>query len=209
MPLSRYCDACQVLTLGSAQESWRTVNTKHKHLASIHTGRCIKGVIYYLADIYPTGVCVIMSFDVRYEKFSMIELPSVISKDRVMTYDGKLACLDRRNYLRKLWILEDAENHKWSSHDSISLPVGHFNESLHTCFNLTGCTHAGEFVFVPSVFGKSFYVLFWDPVRNSFRRFVLEGIVDDESLLNNGVQDGSMYALHACPNHIDSQMSLL
>uniref|UniRef100_A0A1J3FCX1 Putative F-box protein n=1 Tax=Noccaea caerulescens TaxID=107243 RepID=A0A1J3FCX1_NOCCA len=83
-----------------------------------------------------------MSFDVRSEKFSMIELPSNTSRDRVMTYDGKLACVDRNYNARRFWILEDAENHKWSSHNSLSLPLDHYNKNLYTHFNLTGFTHA-------------------------------------------------------------------
>ncbi|ESQ30807.1 hypothetical protein EUTSA_v10011960mg [Eutrema salsugineum] len=40
------CDVCRVLTLGSAQESWRTVRTNYNH-HFYDSGRCIKGVIYY------------------------------------------------------------------------------------------------------------------------------------------------------------------
>ncbi|EOA40633.1 hypothetical protein CARUB_v100126090mg, partial [Capsella rubella] len=59
------------VTLGSGQESWRTVKTKLTHRSDGYStcGRCIKGVIYYLAYVYHTSVWVIMSFDVRSETF--------------------------------------------------------------------------------------------------------------------------------------------
>ena len=64
-------------------------------------------------------------------------------------------------------------------------------------FELKGCTYAGEFIYVPSRFRKSSYIVFYDPVRNSFRRLKTEGIVDRE--FGN--------TMHAFPNHIESPMS--
>ena len=52
-------------------------------------GRCIQGVIYYIAsnvDI-SLGYVVLMSFDVRYEKFNMIKLPSDFDGDLPITYN--------------------------------------------------------------------------------------------------------------------------
>ncbi|ESQ30712.1 hypothetical protein EUTSA_v10012245mg, partial [Eutrema salsugineum] len=75
IPSRRSSDVCRVLTLGSAQESWRTVKTNHKHRSRFrNSGRCIDGVIYYIAHMYRTIDWVIMSFDVRFEKFHVILL---------------------------------------------------------------------------------------------------------------------------------------
>ncbi|ESQ44682.1 hypothetical protein EUTSA_v10003356mg [Eutrema salsugineum] len=170
IPIWGSSNVCRVLTLGSAQESWRTVKINHKHCLYIQTyGRYIKGIIYYVASIPRKKVWVIMSFDVRSEKFNMIHLPSPwdIRNDMLITYMGKLACVYENNG-RRLWILEDAEKHEWSS-----------------------VTHAGEFIYAPSTFHKQYYILFFDPVRKSFRRFIFKG--------SRGMSNA-----HALPNHIDS-----
>ncbi|CAA7031865.1 unnamed protein product [Microthlaspi erraticum] len=194
---------CRVLTLGSAQESWRTVRTNHKHSAGYQTyGRCINGVIYYLADHENTFEFVLMSFDVRSEKFGMIKLRSDmhvsdIREDVLITYEGSIACADEDNH-KRLWILEDAEKHNWSSQDFL-VPLRHRDKSLKAKFNLLGFTHAGEFVYVPTKFRESRYILFCDPVRNSCRRFEFKGVKHD------GVGKTHLYGF---PNHIESQMSL-
>ncbi|ESQ30711.1 hypothetical protein EUTSA_v10011993mg, partial [Eutrema salsugineum] len=185
IPSRRSSDVCQVLTLGSTQESWRPVKTNHKHHVCFHdSGRCING-----------------GFDVKFEKLGMIDLPSDIHRDMLINYGGRLACVDKVWRKNRLWILEDAGKHKWSSQDFLS-PFVHFNESLKTYFNLKGYTHAGEFVFVPSMFSKFFYILLYDPVRNSFRR--IEGMVDDydENFFNKGLQRQRTYVLYTFLNHI-------
>ncbi|ESQ30713.1 hypothetical protein EUTSA_v10012065mg, partial [Eutrema salsugineum] len=188
-----YWNECRVLTWGSAQESWRTVKTNHRHFTCPTSGRCIKGFLYYLAGNYETCDLVLMRIDVRSETFEMIRLPSDIRFDIRINYQGRLACADKKNG-RRLWILEDGEKHKWASQDFLS-PFGHLNKSLKTHFKL--------FIFVPPIFRKSLYIFFWDPVRNSFRRFEFKGIADDdEPFLNNGVQIRREYVLYTFPNQI-------
>ncbi|KAG5381643.1 hypothetical protein IGI04_033113 [Brassica rapa subsp. trilocularis] len=147
-----------------------------------------------------------MSFDVRSEIFHMVELPSRIRHDVLISYEGKLACIDGKNGTR-LWILEDADKHKWSFQDFL-LPLSEWNLNVSrkehywyedyrcNCFKLKGCNHAGEFIYVTSMFHKSSYIVFYNPVTNSCRRLKFNGIVD--GLLN----------MHAFPNHIESFMSL-
>ncbi|EFH70329.1 hypothetical protein ARALYDRAFT_314223 [Arabidopsis lyrata subsp. lyrata] len=190
LPFRRSSDVCRVLTLGPAQESWRTVKTKPTHCSDYHTsGRCIKGVVYYIAYVYGTDVWVVMSFDVRSEKFGMIQLPSDFHRDPLIACVRKTTETDGK---MTLCILEDAEKHKWS------------NEISNTYLKVKGITHAGEFIYVPDVVRKSSYILFYDPVRNSFRRFELKGVIEEKSVLNN-----LFYRmLHAFPNHVESQMSL-
>ncbi|CAA7024549.1 unnamed protein product [Microthlaspi erraticum] len=196
---------CRVFTLGSAQESWRTVKTNHKHCVGYYTyGRCINGVIYYIArdECNKSADLVIMSFDVRSEKFDMIEPPSKMHRAVLINYEGRLAaCTDNYND-RRLWILEDAEKQKWSSKDFLSP----FGPSWRTEFKLGGVTPAGEFIYVPDTFHKSHYILFFDPVRNSSRRFNFKRLADGgrESWPDHGTYD----PFHAFPNHIDSLLSL-
>ncbi|CAH8254829.1 unnamed protein product [Arabidopsis lyrata] len=201
MPHSISSDVRWVFTLGSTQDSWRTVNTNHRHPSDYNTfGRCIKGVIYYVEDIYNKGVLVIITFDVRFEKFGMIDLPSdIFYRDMLINYKGRLAFVDK-NKTRKstLWILEDAKKHKWSSSKDFLEPFSYYDKSLKSDFNLKGFTHAGELIYAPSTFHKSFYILFCDSVRESFRRFEFKGITDDES--GKGVGKGCV--LHTFPNHL-------
>ncbi|XP_019098989.1 PREDICTED: putative F-box protein At3g10240, partial [Camelina sativa] len=206
IPFSKSCDDCRVFTLGSAQKSWRTVRTNYNHRSDYPTsGRCIKGVVYYIAFVYSMDVWVLMTFDVKSEKFDMIQLPpSDVHKDVLIPYEGRLACVDRKRNMKKgirLWILEDAEKHKWSNKDFLA-PLGHFNRSLGCNFLLKGFTSAGEFIYVEQMFHKPSYILFCDPVRNSFRRFELKGITDDQSVLSTV----HGFTLHVFPNHVESQL---
>ncbi|XP_002891599.2 putative F-box protein At1g50870, partial [Arabidopsis lyrata subsp. lyrata] len=108
---------CRVLTLGSAQQSWRTVKTNHKHFAYIGCyARCINGVLYYAALLDDdSDASIIMSFDVRTEKFDMIKLPLNDFWGMMISYEGRLSYLDYYNPMDnggiKLWILEDKEKH--------------------------------------------------------------------------------------------------
>ncbi|KAL9308922.1 putative F-box protein [Arabidopsis thaliana] len=203
LPFRRSSDVCQVLTLGPAQEfSWITVKTYQTHCSVYQSsGRCIKGVVYYIAQVYHAWV--LMSFDVRSEKFDMIKLPAKIHIEILITYEGRIACVETRTmkdgYIA-LCILEDAKKHKWSSKDILA-PYHHFNASLRTMFRLKGCTHDGEFIYVSSTFRKMDYILF-------FRRFELKGIADDQARLNNGVPYEPIFAFHAFLDHVESQMSL-
>ncbi|XP_018450098.1 putative F-box protein At1g47790 [Raphanus sativus] len=206
IPCNRTSDVCRVLTLGSPQESWRTVKTNQKHRSSFNTtGRCIKGVIYYKAYIYHTRLWVIMSFDVRSEKFHMIPFPLEARKNLLLNYEGRLSFVDDTNP-RRLLILEDAEKNKWSKHEFLS----HLSRDVITerSLHLKGFTNAGELVYVASLFNNSSYILFCDPARNSFRRFEFKGISKDESWLNNEGEGLFMSPLHIFLNHTESQISL-
>ncbi|KAG2319524.1 hypothetical protein Bca52824_012737 [Brassica carinata] len=190
LPYKKTCYVCRVFTLGSGKESWRTVKTNLKHRCCGHaSGQCIKGVIYYLASSNQWDDTVIMSFDVRSEMFRMIELPSGIHDDVLITYEGRLASIDEDND-KRLWSLEDADKHKWSFQDFLS--------PLHRLFELQGSTHAGEFIYVPFNFPKPPDIEVFDPVRNTRKRFKFEGILDKE--LGHNVK--------AFPNHIESLMPL-
>ncbi|CAF1947013.1 putative F-box protein At1g47790 [Brassica napus] len=198
LPFKRTCYVCRVFKLGSGQKSWRNVKTNIQHRPTSDTyERYIEGVIYYLAS------SVVMSFDVRSEKFDMIKLPSGYFSGLLITYKGRLAFFSRMSYTtnhRKLWILEDAQKHIWSGQDFL-LP---FADLDYLSFKLTGFTHAGEFIFVPTRRSQSSHILLYDPVRNSWRKFEFKGLADKVSLHN----EHRPYALHVFPNHIDSQVSL-
>ena len=124
---------------------------------------------------------VMMSFDVRSEKFDTIELPCNFTDRRLVTYKGRLACCNI-NIERGFWILEDAQKHKWSRQHFLSPFDGCDLMSVGTCLNLKGFTLAGEFIYAPDRFSQSFYILLWDPVRNTCRRFEFKGLADNGSI---------------------------
>ncbi|CAH8383467.1 unnamed protein product [Eruca vesicaria subsp. sativa] len=203
LPYEKTSHFFRVFTLRSGQESWRTVGThnlKHK-CRGYGSDRCINGVIYYLASGQGYNTF-IMSFNVRFEIFSMIELPSGNFQDVLISYKGKLACVDRYNETRLL-ILEDAYKHKWSFQNFLfPLYMWNLKDSSEepNLFKLKGCTYDGEFIYVPyGDHNNRSYIIFYDPVRNSCRRLKFEGLVDEEKF---------GFKLHVFPNHIESIVSL-
>ncbi|KAL1207094.1 putative F-box protein [Cardamine amara subsp. amara] len=214
MPRDNTCDECRILTLGSSQESWRKIKTNHKHQPTYrYYGQCINGVVYYQAYIDHNGKKnpAIMSFDVKSEKFDMIELPCGSFVKMLIPYHGKLACVSN-NTMNKgvvdgitLWTLEDGEKHKWSSKQFLA-PFAY--RSMETDFKLAGITHAGEFIYVPSTFLNSFYILYFDPKNNNFRKVEFRGVADQVFRLGNELGEKRLNRLHTFPHHIQSLLSL-
>ncbi|VYS48711.1 unnamed protein product [Arabidopsis thaliana] len=204
-------DECRVLTLGSAQEKWRRIKTNLKHRSILrYYGQCINGVIYYQAYIDQMGFIsnpTIMSFEVRSEKFDTITLPSGSFANMLIPYQGRLACvnntMDDVNGGITLWTLEDAEKHIWSCKLFLA-PLAHYDRSLKTDFKLDGITHAGEFIYVPSTFLKSFYVLYFDPKKNSFRKVEFRGTADEVFRLSHGLGNKKVNRLYTFSHHVTS-----
>lgn len=192
-----------VLILGKDQESWRFVEYSFEHV-SFPYGKCINGVLYYEAfRILGSSYGFVMSFHVRAEKFNMIQVPWKVSRGYLLTYQGKLACLvsHTNNAFILLWVLEDADRHEWLFRKPFPLndPVSQ------TSLYLSGATDAGEFVYVPKTLLSPFDVLYFDPLRNSFRRLIYQGIAEEEFRRRNGLGNGRLDDL---PNHIETLMSL-
>ncbi|CAH8313016.1 unnamed protein product [Eruca vesicaria subsp. sativa] len=210
MPFNETVDECRVLTLGSAQGSWRKIKTNHKYLfRSYYTSyNCINGVLYYIAyaDQNENAGTILMSFDVRSEKFHMIKFPwNNIGGGVLRLYEGMLACF-RSNYPGDgitLWILQDAEKHVWSPKNFL-VPFYYYDRSLKIACNLIGITDSGEIVYVPVRFYKSFYVIYYDPKRNRFHRVEYKGIADDESRLKNGLVRSRLFNIPIVSNHMES-----
>ncbi|KAL9308918.1 putative F-box protein [Arabidopsis thaliana] len=214
MPYGNAFYECRVLTLGSDQE-WRTVKTNHKNSPfTFHGGvcyrqsRCINGVIYYRADTNSGRV--ILSFDVRSERFDVIELPwdENFGLVMMMSYKGRLACLgfNHEKNSRSLWVLEDVEKREWSCHTY--LPISHYEPGLENYFNLTGITNDGELIYVPNTVLERFHVIYFDAIRETFRRVIYKGVADKGFRLRNGLEDKPIRRLHFFPNHIETLMSL-
>ncbi|KAJ4902777.1 putative F-box protein [Raphanus sativus] len=115
----------QVLTLGNGS-SWRMIENCPRHSPeSPHI--CIDGVLYYGGYLDTSTRLlrkdhVVMSFDVRSEKFDIIKVPTERATrfTRMTRYNGKLAIMftgyggfgcGYSGYI-ELWVLEDAATHE-------------------------------------------------------------------------------------------------
>ncbi|KAG2304869.1 hypothetical protein Bca52824_033520 [Brassica carinata] len=204
-----------VLTLGSAQESWRRIKTKHKHCVTSYSTHhvCINGVVYYKAYTDQTeSVCIIMSFDVRSQELHVIKLPwnKIGGTGILASYEGRLACVKvNAGHGTALWTLMDAEKNEWSRR-YFPVPVPYIDDqSLKIRFSFIGITDAGEFVYVPYTIYNSFYVLYYDTKINKFHRVEFKGIASDESRLKHGLLNSRLYnnIPAAVLNHIESLRS--
>ncbi|CAH8391104.1 unnamed protein product [Eruca vesicaria subsp. sativa] len=203
----------QIFTLGPG-ESWRRliiqdISPSHvKFYKAIW--RCINGVVYYLA-----ADNTIVSFDVRSEKFGVIQIPDMSLRMKGLPWGikilpcgfirhrGRLALFSYISSLRgriSLWILEDAEKHEWVRKDS-SLPFKTLT-SLSTgegifLLRVSGETVDDELIYLPDLAERPFYAIFYDLERNRVRKVEYEGIGEIKFIRS-----------HCFPNHIESLMSL-
>ncbi|XP_010495266.1 PREDICTED: putative F-box protein At1g50870 [Camelina sativa] len=208
-----------ILTLG-AQESWRFIpKGSHIHFCNRCYG-CIDGVIYYRAFLGVGGECCIMSFHVGSEKFNPIRYPEGYSSSgfhMIVPYgEGKLALVDTTYFFLnksvRLWVLEDADGHEWT-YTSFTLPLATRRWRGSNNLLLKGVSDAGELVFTPMVLTASFYVLYFDPRRNTIKEALFQGIFGDVLGCRYGLgDDNGKYSntvnLDVFPNHMENFMSL-
>ncbi|CAA7062500.1 unnamed protein product [Microthlaspi erraticum] len=220
-----------ILTLGAQEESWRFISTripKHDPLPCVGQSNsviCIDGLIYYEAMCLAANYA-IMSFDLRSEELNLIKHPKWEKQGSLVSYEGMLAFVTSSRFGVELWILEDAENHKWSS-KSFSLPPPPYEEWM-----LKGVTDAGEFIYIytPACMychdqsGKfcksserihvekslyeSFSVMYFDPKKKSTREVKFGGICCDDIWRLDEVKFDVRDELIVIPNHIESLISL-
>ncbi|KAF8052910.1 LOW QUALITY PROTEIN: hypothetical protein N665_1492s0014 [Sinapis alba] len=116
------------------ETSWRrTLSTipPPPHCPYSH-GVSINGILYNGAWV-DKNRCVVMSFDMRYEEFTLIELPveaGIVWDARamnLMNYKGKLAVFEYSSIMINgcidLWFVEDAGKSGWSDKKSFVLPI--------------------------------------------------------------------------------------
>ncbi|EOA31911.1 hypothetical protein CARUB_v10015140mg [Capsella rubella] len=168
----------RVLTLGNGN-SWRVIQDYPPHYSPrSHLDICIDGVLYY--EAFQRGHQV-MSFDVRSEEFDLLELPETAARFTKMTrYEGKLALMTFKpaglscTCWIDLWVLVDAAKQEWCKKVfALELCITDYYLQAY-CL-----TDAGEFVFGPDTLSEPpFYVLYYDPKRNSLRKVYIEGITE-------------------------------
>lgn len=171
----------RILTLGN-ENSWRMIQDFPPHSPD-SPDICIDGVLYYGAflDIDPSFLGkyqAVMSFDVRSEKFHLIRIPETAIFTKLTSYKGKLAVIYSRPRLYTVriesWVLVDAKKHEWSKKVfDVDLPQ---TELFFKAFCLTD---AGDFVLAQDTLCAAlFYVVYYDPKKNSVRRVYIEGITE-------------------------------
>jgi len=110
----------QVLTLGTRNLSWRRIQCSTLHYPHEDDGICINGILYYQAIIGQKRS--IVCFDVWSEKFSFVNIDQYLATKilepliLIIYKGGKLGAINchiRSNFF-VLWVLENAEEHKWS-----------------------------------------------------------------------------------------------
>jgi hypothetical protein len=72
-----------------------------------------------------------------------------------------------------IWILEDAEKHEWSKHVYTLGDLAVFNPKNHL---ILGVIATGEIVFSMRYTSKPFYVLYFNPKRNTLQSVEIQGL---------------------------------
>ncbi|CAF2287825.1 BnaA04g18670D [Brassica napus] len=82
----------QVLTLGTENPSWRTIDCGCilSYYSQHVRQKCINGVLHYLSTDMSTETTVLVCFDVRSEKFSFVKVKTFVTEGTMINYDGKL-----------------------------------------------------------------------------------------------------------------------
>ncbi|KAL1219164.1 F-box protein [Cardamine amara subsp. amara] len=197
--VSEYSEEHQLLTLETGKKtsltSWKMIKCDVKHTiygySQSDNGICINGVLYYLAyitggdDGFPDIVC----FDIRSEEFSYIRKADqgmninigAQLESTLVNYKGKLAKLQANifnyNILTgiQLWVLEDAEKHKWSSYIYVMpRPWKNITKENTLCF--VGTTSSGEIVLSPNTICDVFYLVYYKPESNTISKVVIKGM---------------------------------
>ncbi|XP_010476927.1 PREDICTED: putative F-box protein At1g30930 [Camelina sativa] len=173
-----------ILTLGTGELRWRKIQCPFTH-EPLWERVCINGVLYYLALDTNGWSYVIVSFDVRSEKFKLVNLNC--SYDRrfngMINYKGKLCGIyldydDDGGFPVKLSI-KFLEKREWSSY-VYSLSTDQ-SEIVNVKRNLSvvGVTASGDIVLSTDSASNPFYVFYFNPERNTLQTVEMQGVGDD------------------------------
>ncbi|KAL0796058.1 hypothetical protein Bca101_067435 [Brassica carinata] len=181
-----------VLMLGERNPSWRKIECEFPHFPhKFRKGICINGILYYVAHNNFTKV--IACFDVRSEKFRLIQMGSNFST--IINYKGKLGVLVRDSMDGNLlWVLDDTEKGKWSKHALFFPDMFSWN-----AMSVWG-TDRGEIVWALWLWTQPFYVYYYNVERQSVRRVEIQGI--EEKVFMN--QDERPDEVFTFPNHVEN-----
>ncbi|VYS47657.1 unnamed protein product [Arabidopsis thaliana] len=115
-----------ILTLRTGELKWRTIQCPFTH-EPLWTRICINGVLYYSA-MNSDGNYVIVCFDVRYEKFKLVDTKCRSEFNGLINYKGKLCGVKLKYAYRvgfpvklRMRVLEDVEKDEWSTYVKVKV----------------------------------------------------------------------------------------
>ncbi|CAA7018517.1 unnamed protein product [Microthlaspi erraticum] len=183
-----------VLTLETGKKylSWRRIHccTPHSPIEDKDNdkGICINGVLYY-PSISHKEKLTIVCFDVRTEKFSFTDIDQGMvgrlhrRPFNLINYKGKLGVTEGHAIYPpsiELWVLEDADKHKWLKHVfNWDLPHQSLIGENHVC--LAGMNGSEEFVLSPIHTRDPFFIYYYNLETNTPKKVGVEVPVVDES----------------------------
>ncbi|KAL0888543.1 hypothetical protein Bca101_012526 [Brassica carinata] len=132
------------------------------------------------ADSSTYGKDVIVSFDVRSEKFGFIEVDKRFNPvHTLINFNGKLASVEyysfNRRYPIHLWVLDDIEKNEWSKH-VYKLPASWEDVVGDADLYCVKVTASNEVVLSGYNQRSPFYVFYYSPERETVRRDEIKGM---------------------------------
>ncbi|CAH8392930.1 unnamed protein product [Eruca vesicaria subsp. sativa] len=191
------------LTVPTTTKNWRYIESIGlEHHYPIRPSICINGVIYYQGRTTEYGWrCVLMSFDIRHEKFDQVNAPTDYHSS-LLNYQGKLGLMCCYKGV-EIWVMEHTKEktQEWSK-------IFFYKEmvSFEDWFS-KGVTRGGEIVFVYNRSGHNnrgdaLCVSYYDPVRNSMR------YEDIESISKKKLKPEDIIFKCAVIDHVENTMRL-
>lgn len=102
--------------------------------------------------------------------------------------------------------MKDGDRHEWM-HKHFVLPLSEINPRRRKHLRFKGVSDAGVLIFAPPSLSESFYILHFDPRRNSIRETFFEGIIGDEFRCRYGLGKDALFNMYVYPNHIETLVS--
>ncbi|KAG7559925.1 F-box domain [Arabidopsis thaliana x Arabidopsis arenosa] len=203
---SRWSLEQKVVVLGG-ERVWRKAPCAKCPHVSRTPALYMDGTLYYGA--YRRGmdnISIIVSFDVRLEKFKCIKIP-VIYEDMwdtyktLMNYGGKISVLEYpREGSFRMWVVEDAEKEEWS------MTTFHLPQSA-ACldYDIIGTFNTGDICLLPKQFFDPFCLVYYNLKTNSTRNVMIEGL--NQELYGPKLKSSSRYNVNVSA-HFESFMLL-
>ncbi|CAA0258558.1 unnamed protein product [Arabidopsis thaliana] len=168
-----------ILTLGTGEFKWRTIQCPFTH-EPLWTRICINGVLYYSA-MNSDGNYVIVCFDVRSEKFKLVDTKCRSEFNGLINYKGKLCGIMLKYAYHggfpiklRMRVLDDVEKEEWSTYvytlcdddddesEVVKVKVTHN-------LSVVGMIATGDIVLFMKFASNPFYVFYFNPERNSLQ----------------------------------------
>ncbi|XP_006301361.2 putative F-box protein At1g70960 [Capsella rubella] len=187
----------QILTVRSGTQSWRRIICEHDH-SPVTEGLCKEGVLYYGA-LSNTDKSLVMSFNLRSEVFTVIELPEGVDTrmETLMNFNGKIALVKESpcNGTVQLMVRDEISG-EW---DMNWIVISDWKQTVEDMmFYFKGTIGNQRLVFaLDAAYKGSLFVLYYDRATRDVTKFEIEGVVGDQ-----------FHSVRTFLDHIDSPLLL-